>query len=70
MDITDLATIESIPLREVWPAEASDFTPWLAANIGELGQAIGVDIEVTRTEAAIGPSPWTSSERYPTPTAS
>ena len=33
-------------LREVWPKEASDFTPWLADNIGRLSKAVGIDIDI------------------------
>ena len=35
-----LANIESVALREVWPNEASNFTPWLAEHITELGEAL------------------------------
>lgn len=33
-------------LREVWPNEALDFTPWLAKeeNLSILGEAIGIDM--------------------------
>lgn len=41
-------------LREVWPKEASDFTPWLAANIGRLSKAVGIDIDIEETESAVG----------------
>lgn len=36
--------IELTDLREVWPHEALDFTPWLAENIELLSNAIGIDI--------------------------
>ena len=41
-------------LREVWPKEASDFTPWLAENIGRLSKAVGIDIDIEETESAVG----------------
>ncbi len=30
-----------VDLREAWPHEANDFTPWLAENLHRLSQAIG-----------------------------
>jgi hypothetical protein len=41
-------------LRQIWPHEAGDFTPWLADNIEGLGEAIGLDLELTRIEADAG----------------
>ena len=52
--MTNLARIERVDLREMWPNEASDFTPWLAENIGELGAALGMDLEVETQEASVG----------------
>lgn len=42
----NLARIQRVSLREGWPNEAQDFTPWLARNIEELGAALGVDLEL------------------------
>jgi len=44
-------------VRDVWPKEAADFTPWLAdeKNIGQLGDALGLEIEVENIEVAVGP---------------
>lgn len=43
-------------LREVWPHEALDFTPWLAEeeNITLLGDAVGLEITVDETESSVG----------------
>ncbi|MBR1810111.1 MAG: DUF4268 domain-containing protein [Clostridia bacterium] len=43
-------------LREVWPHEALDFTPWLAEeeNLALLSDAIGLDITVDETESSVG----------------
>ena len=51
---TELSSIEDVNPREVWPNEASDFTPWLAEHIDLLGESLGLDIEITQTEAAVG----------------
>lgn len=52
-----LDRLQSVPLREAWFNEAGDFTPWLASpeNIGLLGDAVGVSLEVEATEQEVGP---------------
>lgn len=50
----ELGSIENVNPRDVWPNEASDFTPWLAEHIGVLSKALRLDIEVTQTEAPVG----------------
>jgi len=47
-------TLKNLPLRKLWPNEASDFTPWLASNIDALGKAIGLDLELIEREASVG----------------
>ena len=43
-------------LREVWPHEALDFTPWLAKeeNMALLADAVGLDITVDEEESPVG----------------
>lgn len=48
-----LGKIQQVDLREVWPHEASSFTPWLEANPHELGEILGLDLEFVR-EKPIG----------------
>ena len=50
----ELAKIESVDLREIWPNEAADFTPWLAENLSDLGSVIGLDLELQAQEAPVG----------------
>ena len=50
-----LSAIQNVDLREVWPNEATDFTPWLAENISKLGEALGLELELQSREAPIGP---------------
>ncbi len=42
------------PLSELWPKEATDFTPWLADNIDLLGEALGMVLEEQETEVSVG----------------
>lgn len=43
-------------LRSVWLHEANDFTKWLAqeANLAELGNNIGIDIDLEERESSVG----------------
>jgi len=55
-----MATLELLKeikdLREVWPHEALDFTPWLAKeeNMALLADAVGLDITVDEEESPVG----------------
>jgi hypothetical protein len=53
---TQLGRLESIPLREAWENEASQFTPWLAHpdNIALLAEALDMELEVTAQEQSVG----------------
>ena len=50
-------TTPKISLREAWPHEAADFTPWLARpeNLELLGEAIGMKLELEAEEKSVGP---------------
>lgn len=57
MRMTDaLGDLKLLDVREIWPNEAEDFTPWLAReeNIALLGLALGLELEVENTEVAAG----------------
>jgi hypothetical protein len=51
----DLGSIVPINLRELWPHEAQDFTPWLSQNLDRLGAVLGFDLELVETESCVGP---------------
>ena len=40
----EVGVIETVPIRDVWPREDADFTPWLQSHIGELDQALGLGL--------------------------
>lgn len=53
----NLGKIEKVDLRDIWETEDRDFTPWLAEekNIFQLGDAIGIELEVESQEKSVGP---------------
>ena len=53
-DSLGLGRIEKIGLREAWTSEAAEFTPWLAKHISELGNAMGMELELQAQEASVG----------------
>lgn len=50
----DLGEFEPVSLREIWPNEANNFTPWLAKNIEILSDALRLQLEVISREASVG----------------
>ena len=50
----DLGTLSPVSVREVWADESKDFTPWLAENADQFGEALGMDLIHEQTEAAVG----------------
>jgi hypothetical protein len=49
-----LGRLEHVDARTVWQSEPRDFTPWLAQNLGLLGEALGLDLELVQMEAPVG----------------
>ena len=50
----ELGHIQTVPLKELWPGEATHFTPWIAKNLDILGEKLGMDLELESTEASAG----------------
>ena len=65
--MVEVASLDEVPLREVWRDEARDFTPWLAAHPDHLGKALQMDLELEGAEVSVGRSPpmWFCGMRTP-----
>jgi hypothetical protein len=50
----DIARISYVELRQVWPNEARDLTPWLLSNSDVLADALGVELEIEEAEHPVG----------------
>ena len=46
---------EDVNVRELWPYEDRDFTPWLANNLDILGKELGMELEFVSLEEPVGP---------------
>ena len=52
----DLGKLERGNVRDAWPHEAHNFTPWLADNLDHLAAELGIDaLEREGTEVTVGP---------------
>lgn len=49
-----LGRIQRVDLRDAWPREATDFTPWLAEHLSELADVLGWELELHAQEAPVG----------------
>ena len=49
-----IGRLRRVSLREVWPHEALDFTPWLEENIDVLNNAIDLSLSIIEREQAAG----------------
>lgn len=56
MNAEHLSMLEPVNLRDVWPSESRDFTPWLAqeGNLAMLGKAVKMDLQFPKTEYYVG----------------
>lgn len=54
MSVT-LGKLEQMKPKLIWESEPAHFTPWLASNLGLLGESLGLDLELIRAESSVGP---------------
>ena len=48
MSNSGIGRIQEVDLRSVWPHEAQSFTPWLEENPEELGELLGLDLDLSK----------------------
>ncbi|SMF72093.1 DUF4268 domain-containing protein [Allosphingosinicella indica] len=55
VSITELGRLQKVDLRDAWPHEAHNFTPWLAQeeNLRLLGDTLGLEMELEAVEKAV-----------------
>ncbi len=53
VETPQLGQLSEVDVRDVWRHEAQDFTPWLAENLQQLGDALGLRLELEGTEIAV-----------------
>ena len=54
MNSSTIGKVRTVPLRDVWPHEAHDFTIWLEQNCDRLSKRLGIKLENVRREQAAG----------------
>ena len=52
----ELSRLKPVELRDIWPNEAADFTPWLAEeeNLNLLAETLGLELELEAQERDVG----------------
>ena len=50
----ELGKVERVDVKEIWPNEARNFTPWLAGHLDLLGDALGMELDLVQQEAGVG----------------
>ena len=50
----EVGVIETVAIREVWPTENADFTPWLQSHIGEFDKVLGLGLSRAQREVGAG----------------
>lgn len=53
MATRDLGKLERVDVRNVWPHEALNFTPWLVKNLDVLSEVVGLQLELVEMEASL-----------------
>lgn len=52
--MSTIDTLIPVPVRDLWPNEANDFTPWLHDNAEILGDLLGTELFPVDREATVG----------------
>ena len=54
MGVVTIGKLMAVDVRQAWPHEALDFTPWLSNHLDELSDVIGIPLELQGTEVQVG----------------
>jgi hypothetical protein len=49
-----VSRLGSVPIREIWPKEEKDFTPWLEKNLDLLGDILNLPLVSNKREVKVG----------------
>lgn len=52
MTTPESAGANHVDVRQIWPLEAYDFTPWLARNLDLLGKTVDMELTLQQTEVS------------------
>ena len=55
MEKPELGSVEPVNVRDIWPYEDRNFTPWLADNLHLLGKALDMNLKCPKQEVPVGP---------------
>lgn len=50
----DFGNLLNVNVRQLWPHEERDFTPWLCEHLADLGSVLGLDLELIGREVDVG----------------
>lgn len=50
----EFGSIRTVPIRDIWPGEATDFTPWLSQNLDRIADKLGMELTLEGTESSAG----------------
>ena len=50
----EFGTLRPVKIRDIWPHEEHDFTPWLCQHIEALSEVLGLDLELIGREVDVG----------------
>ena len=49
-----VSRLSTVPLKHVWPMEATNFTPWLLDNADALSEVLGIEVQLDYREHKVG----------------
>jgi hypothetical protein len=50
----EFGSIRTVSVKEIWPGEATDFTPWLSRNLDAVSEKLGMELALEGVESSAG----------------